>query len=107
MSASIGGKTTTQRSKEDICIHMSEGIQNIIPPNIIEKLLFLITNYFESDYTTIFIMNTVNKIYQEDNILYLPSSEVDKLFFFNVVATKILTEDRNKKIIHVRLAIEN
>ena len=105
LNTAIREKTLLHRKKEDICIHMSEGIQNIIPPNIIEKILFLVTNYFESDFTTIFITNTVNQIYKDNRILYIPVTEVDKLFFFNVVATKIINEDR-KRIIHIRLAIE-
>ena len=90
----------------DICVHMSEGIQKIIPPEYVQKILELLVKKFESNYKAIFITTTVQGIHEKDNILFLPTSVVDKMFFFNIIATKVDTEKRNKKIIHVRLTIE-
>lgn len=92
LSTALREKIFLRKKKEDVCIHMSEGIQNVIPPNIVEKILFLVTNYFESDFTTIFIANTINQIYKDNKILYIPVTEVDKLFFFNVVGSPSIKE---------------
>ena len=92
--------------EKDICIHMSEGIQKIIPPEHVRKILDLIVKNFNSNYKAIFITTTVQGIHEKDNILFLPVSVIDKLFFHNIIATKVETEKHSKKIIHVRLAIE-
>ena len=90
----------------DVCVHMSNGIQKIIPPEYVQKILELLVKKFESNFKAIFITTTVQGIHEKDNILFLPTSVVDKMFFFNIIATKVVDEKRNRKIIHVRLTIE-
>ncbi|MFW9922972.1 MAG: hypothetical protein ACFFDW_06745 [Candidatus Thorarchaeota archaeon] len=106
MNSIVNGKNTINRGKEDTCVHMSEGIQKIVPPEIVEKLLSIITTIFDEDFSTIFITNSVNKRYYEGKMLFLPVSEIDKFYSLNSVATKIISKDRSKRIIHIRLAIE-
>ena len=103
MSTTIGKQILME---EDICVHMSEGIQKIIPPEQVQKILKILIKNFNETYKAIYITNTVQGILEKDNILFLPVSIVDKLFAFNIIATKVETKDLGKKIIHVRLTIE-
>ncbi len=92
--------------KKDICIHMSDGIQKLILPEHVQKILDLVVKNFNSNYKAIFITTNVQGIHEKDNILFLPVSVIDKLFFHNIIATKVEMQKHSKKIIHVRLAIE-
>ncbi len=85
---------------------MSNGIQKLIPPVYVQKILDLLIKNFNFNYKAIFITTTVQGIHEKDNILFLPVSVIDKLFFYNIIATKVETHKHSKKIIHVRLAIE-
>ncbi len=104
--STIAGEEKHILMVKDVCIHMSNGIQKLIPPIYIQKILDLLVRNFNSNYKAIFITTTVQGIHEKDNILFLPVTVISKLFFHNIIATKVETHKHSKKIIHVRLAIE-
>ncbi len=81
-------------------------MKKLIPQIYIQKILDLLVRNFNSNYKAIFITTTVQGIHEKDNILFLPVTVIGKLFFHNIIATKVETNKHSKKIIHVRLAIE-
>ena len=99
-------ESSLQNKKKDVCFHVSDGVQTIVPPQIIEKILLILSNYFQDNYKAIFISPTNKRIYKEKNFLYLPSEIVDRLFFCSIIATRISLENISHEIINLRLTIE-